>query len=72
MSYSNGMATSFLHGETNSWRYHVIQHGADFVVIKSAMSCFPNPKIHFVDNGRGYWVDAGNRYQEYFDKILLC
>jgi len=55
--------------QAESWRYHVIQHGADFVVIRSKISGLSNSKIRFVDGGRGYWVDAGWQYQEYFDKI---
>jgi hypothetical protein len=69
LTYSNGIATSFFRGKTESWRYYVIQRGDDFVVLRSEVPGLSNTRIHFVDGGKGYWADAGDRYQERFDKI---
>jgi hypothetical protein len=69
MTYSNGVATSHFRGERESSSYRVIERGPDFVVIESAMKGGPHPRIRFVDGGDSYWIDAGVRFEERFDRV---
>ncbi len=69
VNYSNGIATSCLSGKTNSWHYHVIERGDDFIVLRSEIVGLENSRIRFVDQGKSYWIGGPNKYEERFDKV---
>ena len=74
ISYADGVATAQGIGETFSFHYQVVEHGADYVVIRddSPEDAGRDIKIRFVDGDAGYWVNTGplgRGLQERFDRV---
>jgi hypothetical protein len=56
-----------------SFHYHVVEHGSNYVVIRTTAPVDKGQDIHirFVDADKGYWIDSGPLgfgIQERFDK----
>jgi hypothetical protein len=44
-----------------SYHYHVVEHGSNYIVIRTTAPVDKGRDIHirFVDAGKGYWIDTG-------------
>ena len=74
VTYSHGVGTIDYRGKSDSFRYHVIKRGDDYVVIRSdaPMDIGRDLWIRFVEEDTGYWIDTGPLgfgIQERFDKM---
>jgi len=74
ITYSSDIATTDFRGKVESFRYHVMRRGPDYVVIHTDTQIDKNRdrRITFVDGGTGYWIDIGALglgMRERFDRI---
>ncbi len=70
LTYNNNEITSLYGGETNIYRYKLIQTGNDFCIIRPLSGTAKNQdcRIEFEADRSGYWIDCGHGFSEKFDK----
>jgi hypothetical protein len=72
MTYSNGLATVVFRGKAEgAFHYRVVACGSDFVALRTDAPLLKGKdiRLHFVDEGKAYWVNAAVNLDERFDKV---
>lgn len=74
VTYSKGTMTSDYRGEVGSFSYRVLEHGSNFVVIRSdaPLERDRDIRIRFVEGDSAYWIETGplgNGNEERFDRV---